>query len=459
MSQRGLQGVLWVIAAVVVTGGLGEAWGQREKVGRVADCGTPNPTNADQVFACMASYRFTGGQVEGKQAFQGKTGCHGAAVFYTSALATSSGARTVDLLDKLPSCEVLAKAMTSLVGKAPYWSTCTNYPGQSTPDHIKACLDYFLPEYYGNPKKTLQTLNGCADITQQYEAALRHANVSSNGRSMGASLPGSYQKPDCTAIASLTGGKGAACGDYTPDMAHLQRCLGPVSAVHTTCPAIRQAYEGKLIQAYGGHLPPGYAALPCQQLETLVAQNVEAKAKAQSDAREILRQQAENRHAAPRNTGSADGFLGGFLASLGLGSAGAVMGSYFGPAFYFGFLVHGLLAGWALYYASRKARAGEWIQVIASAAGLFTRVFEIKLMTAHIALIGLGVWLTSWPWSVGAVLAIIFAKLIAFPLWLFGLFRNPAIPRAGRVDASGNVAPPPAAAPPAKDKGRTKDWT
>lgn len=189
-----------------------------------ADCGHPDPANFDQVFACMSSLHF-GGQGQGANVFvqSGITSCNAAAHQYASAL-RKSRVSPQEIHQLIPSCDFLAKGMEQLKGAPPAWSACTGYPGHFDPAHMKACLDRFLPGYYGG-RRSLQSLNGCADATQQYELALRDATIVTTDRSMTATLPQGYQKPDCAVVAGMIG-KGSACLNYAPNAAHVQQCLG-----------------------------------------------------------------------------------------------------------------------------------------------------------------------------------------------------------------------------------------
>lgn len=421
-----------------------------------ADCGRPDPTNFDQVFACMSSLHF-GSQGQGPNVFvqAGVTNCSAAAHHYASAL-RQSHISPQEIPDLIPSCDLLAKGMAQLKGSPPAWSTCTGYPGHFDPAHMKACLDRFLPGHYGG-SRSMQSLAGCADATQQYELALRYATIAKDRTMMGI-LPPGYQKPDCAIVAGMVG-KGSPCLNYEATAQHIQQCLGAAALSLPDCSLMRQTYETKLRQAYGGGLPPGYAALTCDQLGDLVGQAKAAQA--QIRAQQVERQrlaaaEAKRRRDAARN-----------LDGLGAGIAGgggviALLWSYLGAAFVWGLVVHGAVVIASLIYASQQARAGRWIHVISGlirlfTGGVFTRSFSLILMVVHAALIALGIYLTSWPWAVGAIAAIGIGKMIAIGMWMTGMFQNPPVP-VGKVERPGAVIQPGPSTTPAPDPNRTDTW-
>lgn len=414
-----------------------------------ADCGHPDPTNFDQVFACMSSLHF-GAQGQGPNVFvqTGITSCSAAAHQYASAL-RKSRVPPQEIPDLIPSCDVLAKGMAQLKGSPPAWSACTDYPGHFDPAHMKACLDRFLPGYYGG-RRSLQSLNGCGDATQQYELALRDANITKD-RTMSAILPEGYQKPDCAVVAGMIG-KGSGCLNYAPNAAHAQQCLGTDAMRLPDCSLMRQAYETRLRQAYGGGLPPSYVALTCDQLGDLVGQAKAAQAQIRAQQAEQQRQmaaEAQRRRNEARN-------LGGLGAGLAGGGLIAWLWGFLGAPFLWGFIVHGAVVIASLLYASRMARSGQWIHVVSMMSGVFTRVFSLTMMGVHGALIAIGIALTGWQWVVGAVLAIIIGKVVSVVMWMFGMFRNPPVP-VGKVEQGGTVIRP-APSPPAHDPNRTGDW-
>jgi hypothetical protein len=422
--------------------------------GQTANCPRPDPNKFDEVFACMSSMRFTG-QAGGTNVFirLAVTDCNSAAHLYASALQKSGVQPYQDAVSLVPSCEMLAKGMQELKGKAPYWSACTNYPGKFDPGHMKACLESFLPGYYGG-QKTMASLAGCAEVTQQYEIALRSATVSKERSLLSSALPDGYEKPDCAVVASMFAGKGSACLEYQPTVAHLQKCLSADINRYPTCIEMRTAYESKVRQAYGGPFPPGYAALTCSQLSGLVADAVAAQAKLKADAAEAARRQA-----ALQRQGSAKA-----SSAIGTGSTGSLTGNgwigwlwgYLGMPFLYGLIVHGIVAIGALIYASQKARTGQWIHVLSLVAGAFTRPFAVAMMAVHGILIAIGIFLTAWQWAVGAVAAILLGRLLAFVMWMFGLFKNPPV-AVGRINPGGTVVRPPPATP-AHDPSRAEDW-
>lgn len=221
---------------------------------------------------------------------------------------------------------------------------------------------------------------------------------------------------------------------------------------------MRQAYETKLRQTYGGSFPPGYVALTCDQLGDLVGQAKAAQAKIRAE--QAARQQqmaaeAQRRRNEAQNLGGLGGLFGAGFAGGGLI---AWIWSFLGAPFLWGLIVHGAVVIASLLYASRKARSGEWIHVASMLAGVFTRVFALTMMGVHAAIVAVGIALTGWQWVVGAVLAILLGKVVSVLMWMFGMFRNPPVV-VGRVDQRGKEVPraePPS--PPKEDKGRTPDW-
>ncbi|MFM0053737.1 hypothetical protein [Caballeronia grimmiae] len=339
--------------------------------------------------------------------------------------------------------------MAQLKGSPPAWSACTGYPGHFDPAHMKACLDRFLPGYYGG-RRSLQSLTGCADATQQYELALRDATVTKE-RTMSATLPEGYQKPDCAVVAGMIG-KGSACLNYAATPAHVQQCLGADALRLPDCSLMRQAYETSLRQAYGGGLPPGYAALTCDQLGDLVGQAKAAQAKIRAEQAARQQQMAEEARRRRENARN----LGGL--SFGLAGGGLIAGiwGYLGAAFVWGLIVHCAVVIASLLYASRQARSGRWVHVVSMLSGVFTRAFSLTMMGVHAALIAIGIALMGWPWAVGAVIAIILGKVVAVAMWMFGMFRNPPV-AVGKVERGGTVVRP-EPPPPVHDPNRTEDW-
>lgn len=449
------------LAALAMACGL--AYGQN------AECEQPNPNNFDQVFACMSTAR-TGASERANNPFISVaiTSCESAAIHYSNALKKARSPQTTrtpgeprvprertprvsfeDIKGMIPSCDMLARGMEALKGKAPAWSTCTNYPGKFDPGHLKACLDRFLPEHFGG-RKTLQTLNGCTDVIQHYEHGLRNATITIE-RNINGVLPDSYEKPDCTVIASLLGGKGAACLGYTPGVAHLEQCLGADALRYTSCVPLRQAYETKLRQAHGGTFPPNYTVLACDQLAGLVNKAIEREESLKAEADRRSRDKAF----AARNPPTQPVVPGGWWPWL-AGMSSGLLG-YLGRPFYLGFIAHALLAAWSLVYAYKKAKSGEWRYHTSPLRGMFERIFGIKLLFGHSALIGIGIWLTGWTWIIGAALAVLLSRVVMFLMWLFRMFAKPPIV-VGSTNTAADSGTSPPQGPGRPDPGRRSEW-
>lgn len=269
---------------------------------QVADCLGKDPQVFTDVYACISSHRMvrrSGGA--GRSLWTGQKGesCYEFKRKYNDALKASveqAGDRLPNyaelkttfsrasimneegkaLIQKhTPSCAVIAMALNEIEATAPYWGACTGYG--ELPDaeqHLASCLSHMVPAYYGHASR-LEQLQGCDEVRQVYEQALRAA-------SPGDELPPGYEPPSCGTVAEVvTGWSGGeapdweGCLGYDPaNMAeHMKRCLGSGAELAglDTCQKARDAYEQRLVDAYGG-LPEGYLLVPCGATEQIVAE-------------------------------------------------------------------------------------------------------------------------------------------------------------------------------------------
>ena len=409
-------------------------------------CRNPDPTNFDQVFACLSADRFSNGRPVFASA--ALPSCDDAAHLYRAAL-QKSGLPFALASDRTPSCAMLSRALEAFTGQPPAWSRCTDYPGRFDPAHMKACLAQFLPRHYGG-RKTLSSLNGCLDATREYETALRAATLIGDPTHFHGGLPTGYDKPDCAQMASVFGQQQtSACADYTPGLPHLQRCLGPEVERFTSCPALRQRYEDKLRQAYGGPLPSSYAPLPCDQLAPLTQAAQARQTALRANSIRQARERAYARQNAPRPALWPE--IASFLSTLFL--------SWLGAPFFIGFAAHAALALWSLLYLLRLVHSDNWGKHDAQFAADYVRQFQWKLNVAHIVLLLCGWGLTRWPWLVGALLARLLHKAALHILIALGQFDTSYRRQPGQVDESGRVVPIDGKdRKKGSDEGVTEDW-
>jgi hypothetical protein len=410
-------------------------------------CRNPDPTNFDQVFACLSSDRFSNGRPVFASAILPT--CDDAAHLYRAAL-QKSGMPFALAFHWMPSCALLSRALESFTGQPLAWSRCTNYPGVFDPAHMKACLERFLPAHYGG-RKSLSSLKGCLDTTREYETALRAATLIGDPTHFHAGLPTSYDKPDCAQIASLfSRPQTSACSDYTPGLPHLQRCLGPEVERFSSCLALRQRYEDKLRQAYGGPLPAFYAPLPCDQLAPFTQAAQARQAALRAHSLQQARERVYARQNAPRPALGPE--IASFLSTLFL--------SWLGGPFFTGLLVHSLMAAWALLYLLRLVQSDDWAgHQDGQAAVAYARLFQWKLTLVHAAVMLVGWWLTRWPWIIGALLARLLNGAALSILIATGRFNLSPRRQPGPVDSDGKVVPIDSKnRKKGSDEGVTEDW-
>lgn len=415
-----------------------------------ASCGHPDPNNYDQVFACMSSYRY-GGLAGGRNVFEatGMTSCTDVSVNYFNAL-KKSGLSPEDALALTPSCDFLARGLEAITGKPTFWAACAHYPGHFDPNHMQACLTQFLPGYYGD-NRTLASLHGCADAIREYELGLTSAYQGKTDLGFGRGLPPGYEKPDCQQVIALIGGQGSACLAYQPGIPHLQQCLGPEVAQFTDCIPLRQRYEQKLREAYGGTLPPNYTMLACEQLAGLTDANKATLAARRAEAMRRQQELLARQQSAQGPSWNGTGGTSGLLKTL--------FFSWLGAPFFFALLVHGGISVWALLYAGRQIRSGNW-NVVGNflTAAVYERLFRWKLLFVQGVVLLAGWWFTHWPWLVGAFLVIPLSRIALIVLMAIGVFHTPRR-RPGPVTVEGFPhAPEPRNDQKTVDQGVSDEW-
>lgn len=271
-----------------------------------ADCAATDPENAEQVYACMSSFRRGNGN---RNAFANIAvqDCRSIRMNYLVAL-TTSGLTREDAKTRVPSCSLFARIAKEMTGQEPYWSGCLEFGSLPVKDHLARCLDRFIPGYYGGGRAA-RKLQGCGEILGAYEQGLRAASGEYP-------LPNGYTRPDCALVAEYLGagqttqikphgpgeengegqGEGQApgagetnapasaqkppqppqpaqkppqwaqCLNYDPANlpAHLRLCLGagPDMRRMKDCRQVQAAYTARLLQAYG-RLPENHLILPC----------------------------------------------------------------------------------------------------------------------------------------------------------------------------------------------------
>lgn len=253
-----------------------------------ADCAATDPENAEQVYACMSSFRRGNGN---RNAFANIAvqDCRSIRMNYLVAL-TTSGLTREDAKTRVPSCSLFARIAKEMTGQEPYWSGCLEFGSLPLKDHLTRCLDRFIPGYYGAGRAT-RKLQGCGEILGAYEQGLRAASGEYP-------LPKGYTRPDCALVADYLAGQApqpaapaqeekpprklsqgqpqwAQCLNYDPANlpAHLRLCLGagPDMRRMKDCRQVQAAYTARLLQAYGG-LPENFLILPCSVADGYLAE-------------------------------------------------------------------------------------------------------------------------------------------------------------------------------------------
>lgn len=432
-----------------------------------AKCRNPDPASFDEVFACMSSVRYEKGMAKGRNAFEANIGsstCQGIALKYLHAVRGSSPIRE-ELAKLLPSCRIFAQAVEAFTGKSAFWATCTDYPGKFDPGHMRACLTEFVPRFYGGNRAPGQ-VKGCQGILEDYERALLAASgVTIEGRALRHKLPPGYVRPSCEAVADIFAAtaqpfrpalaQGPAprphlirtasasswkqCLGFRPDnaVAHVAQCLGNDIARTSDCRSVRQLYEEKLQQAYGGELPPDYVTIPCAQLNAVLEEH--------------QRRLAAARMQTPANEGAAIGrqIDTGRQASWGDMAAAAID--------FRGFLAHLAVMGAFLFIAVRMIRSGAWRPTLQSRRFIFSPWMKKLQGFVQLGLLVFGIFFLepewNWAWLAGAVAAGLVVLLITQLMLLFGVFRPAGGLIVGAVGEEPPAPRPTAPRPPAPGQG------
>ena len=270
---------------------------------------------------------------------------------------------------------------------------------------MESCLDSFLPSYYRNNRR-LDALGGCIDMTREYELALKSATPD-------LSLPAGYEKPDCTAVAGLTGGKGLECLDYQPGTEHLQKCLGVASTRYTQCPALRNAYEQKLRQAYGGGLPPSYAPMTCDEAAPITDAAV---AQAETQKTEVRKEQQQTRAAIAQIQATNASRSSWKWWTTDLVTRVTVTAFILYLAIYLS----------SIFYEGQKVlrSTGADIRIPLTVAGISSKQTQFLQAAISLSLIGFGILLTDMTWMIGTVAAWIVWFIIATRMLRQGKFTN-----------------------------------
>ncbi|WP_432696162.1 peptidoglycan-binding protein [Marinobacterium sp. YM272] len=241
-----------------------------------APCVGTDPTDFDQVFACMSSARWSRGMSAGRNRFEGNiatSSCSTIARTYAAVLNEKAGITRAQAKQQMPGCDIFARATREISGKEAYWEACIGYGRQSAEAHLSRCLQGYVKGYFGSENALTEKVTGCASALSYYERGVRAA--SADGQ-----LPPGYQRPDCQLVFASLGGKNEVarvvqgCAGYSPEtMAeHVNRCIGPeipLARLHT-CAEVRRVYEGLLVEAHGG-LPANYIMMPCSAAAPVLA--------------------------------------------------------------------------------------------------------------------------------------------------------------------------------------------
>ena len=228
-----------------------------------APCHTPNPADFGAVYACLQSGGFS--EID-------RLTCDAARDRYLELL-MRSGLTSNRAQQYLPSCEVIARAISDLTGRIPEWNACLGYPGGFDAEHFRRCLG------------AASQSGSCTDLIEAYRRGLAAADPYGQ-------LPAQYRNPDCETVAAAMTPAGPTsikteaaqadtppatppewvkCLGYDPANvgAHMKTCLGPDYTALLSCEAVQRTYEQNLKAAYNG-LPPGYLRVTCPQAQTIV---------------------------------------------------------------------------------------------------------------------------------------------------------------------------------------------
>jgi len=261
-------------------------------------CRIADPENFNDVFKCMASAKFpnsTANMFEGNIRTSDCRDISGTYIHFF----TLNGYSREEALDRLPSCEIFAKATKEMTGELPFWSLCTGYGKKDAKVHLNDCLGEFVPKYYGNKNK-LKQIVGCEQVRKEYENALRSADPDRK-------LPAGYVPPSSSdadeLVATWTGKdpRTHPCAGYDSNNVpgHISKCFAdplvkPFLGTVRNCSDARRLYEQKLREAYGG-LPPGYIMTSCSDLEPLLAMAENLRTEVAAKEQERKRKKAERK--------------------------------------------------------------------------------------------------------------------------------------------------------------------
>jgi len=411
-----------------------------------ARCKNHDPKSFEQVFACMSSFRYEKGAMKGRNVFEnniGTSSCKSIAIRYLQAVQGPGPMRGDETSRLLPSCAIFAQAVEAFTGKPAYWSACTNYPGKFDAGHMRACLTQFVPNYYGGSRAP-GAVRGCQGILEDYERALLDASVSIEGRYMRNPLPPGYVRPDCETVADIfaaTARQGRPalaqgpplrahfirtastsawkqCLGYTPGgvVPHVSQCVGDEIARANDCRSLRQIYERKLQEAYGGAFPSDYITVPCSQLagileerRLVVAARAEALARANKPGPGVQTVQ----------TGVT------WLAIL---AAFMDFRAFFG---HLTVMIAFLIVAWWMI------RSGSWWPPVQNRRYIFSPQTRNLHGIIQLCLLGYGIVFSgpgwNWTWLVGAFAAGLAGVIITQIMFFFGLFGSARVIVVGEV--------------------------
>jgi len=266
-----------------------------------------DPASFDDVFMCMGGYRHTQGVGASANRFAGSniatSGCGDIWARYQAALREAGVESETEINKRKPDCDIFAQVSHEISGRPAYWSGCTGYKGTNE-EHVRQCLETFIPGYYGhggNAEKILKNAGDCNKLARDYQLGVRAA-------SSDRALPSDFSPLGCDVANKLLvawGGRSetelSACQDYSPDsvVEHIDKCLAlnrQELAWLRDCNQVRQKYELKLRQTYGS-LPDNYILLRCsdtgpilEQAEA-VRQKIIAERRAERTRQEKIRAQ------------------------------------------------------------------------------------------------------------------------------------------------------------------------
>lgn len=270
------------------------------------------------------------------------------------------------------SCETM-NAVWMLYANENYdWHACMPEIGQvGSADHINACLKGFATEW-----SKARNLQSCQQVYENYDHALSRAfdpmryfppqptsssrgSISTGPTPFGGLAPSgtatarldgvevqrtrersatryrvNYGGANCAVAAQVIRDQGGsvewlACTDYGAIAIsdHVTQCLGSDLRRLNDCLAIRNAYEERLLAAYGGTMPRNYQALACSDIGPVLDAK-QAEADRLAAARDAPREPSGTAPSRSRSSAN-DGGAGGFFIIL------AILAAAGGTAYYF----------------------------------------------------------------------------------------------------------------------------